>query len=82
MELRLPRIVGAVLVGAALSVSGAAYQVMFRNPMVSPTILGVSAGAAFGAAIAILLSLPVIVYWLMGRVSRRSHATISSCRSF
>ena len=64
MELRLPRIVGAVLVGAALSVSGAAYQVMFRNPMVSPTILGVSAGAAFGAAIAILLSLPVLVVHL------------------
>ena len=60
MELRLPRIVGAVLVGAALSVSGAAYQV----PMVSPTILGVSAGAAFGAAIAILLSLPVLVVHL------------------
>lgn len=64
MELRLPRIVGAVLVGAALSVSGAAYQVMFRNLMVSPTILGVSAGAAFGAAIAILLSLPVLVVHL------------------
>ena len=64
MELRLPRIVGAVLVSAALSVSGAAYQVMFRNPMVSPTILGVSAGAAFGAAIAILLSLPVLVVHL------------------
>ena len=64
MELRLPRIVGAVLVGAALSVSGAAYQFMFRNPMVSPTILGVSAGAAFGAAIAILLSLPVLVVHL------------------
>lgn len=64
MELRLPRIVGAVLVGAALSVSGAAYQVMFLNPMVSPTILGVSAGAAFGAAIAILLSLPVLVVHL------------------
>ena len=64
MELRLPRIVGAVLVGAALSVSGAAYQVMFRNPMVSPTILGVSAGAAFGAAIAILLSLPGLVVHL------------------
>ena len=64
MELRLPRIVGAVLVGATLSVSGAAYQVMFRNPMVSPTILGVSAGAAFGAAIAILLSLPVLVVHL------------------
>ena len=64
MELRLPRIVGAVLVGAALSVSGAAYQVMFLNPMVSPTILRVSAGAAFGAAIAILLSLPVLVVHL------------------
>ena len=64
MELRLPRIVGAVLVGAALSVSGAAYQVMFRNPMVSPTLLGGSAGAAFGAAIAILLSLPVLVVHL------------------
>ena len=64
MELRLPRIVGAVLVGAALSVSGAAYQVMFRNPMVSPTILGGSAGAAFGAAISILLSLPVLVVHL------------------
>lgn len=58
MELRLPRIIGAVAVGAALSVSGAAYQVMFRNPMVSPAILGVSAGAAFGAAIAILWSVP------------------------
>ena len=64
MELRLPRIVGAVLVGAALSVSGAAYQVMFRNPMVSPTLLGGSAGAAFGAAIVILLSLPVLVVHL------------------
>ena len=58
MELRLPRIIGAVMVGAALSVSGAAYQVMFRNPMVSPAILGVSAGAAFGAAVAILWSVP------------------------
>ncbi len=59
MELRLPRIIGAVAVGAALSVSGAAYQVIFRNPMVSPGILGVSAGAAFGAAVAILWSVPV-----------------------
>ena len=58
IELRLPRIIGAVMVGAALSVSGAAYQVMFRNPMVSPAILGVSAGASFGAAVAILWSVP------------------------
>ncbi|MBN1928993.1 MAG: iron ABC transporter permease [Chlorobiaceae bacterium] len=56
---RLPRILGAVLVGGALSLAGAAYQGMFRNPMVSPDILGVSAGAGFGAALGILLSLPV-----------------------
>ncbi|WP_240610773.1 FecCD family ABC transporter permease [Ammonifex thiophilus] len=53
---RLPRIVAAVLAGAALSVAGAAYQGMFRNPLVSPDILGVSAGACFGAALAIYLS--------------------------
>jgi iron complex transport system permease protein len=55
---RLPRIAGAALVGAALSLSGAAYQGIFRNPMVSPDILGASAGAGFGAALGILLSLP------------------------
>ena len=52
---RLPRIAAAVLVGAALSVAGVAYQGMFRNPMVSPDILGASTGAGFGAAVAILL---------------------------
>lgn len=56
-QIRLPRILAAMLVGSALSVSGAAYQGMFRNPMVSPDILGVSAGASFGAALAMLLSL-------------------------
>lgn len=53
--IRLPRILAAMLVGAALALSGAAYQGLFRNPMVSPGILGVSAGASLGAAIAILL---------------------------
>ena len=62
MELRFPRIIGAVLIGAALSVSDAAYQVMFRNPMVSPAILSVSAGAAFGAALAMLWSVPA--FWV------------------
>lgn len=62
LELRMPRVIGAVFVGAALSVSGAAYQFMFRNPMVSPGILGVSAGAGFGAALAILWGTPV---WLL-----------------
>ncbi|NMB06959.1 MAG: iron ABC transporter permease [Tissierellia bacterium] len=55
-QIRLPRIIGAILVGAALSVSGAVYQGMFKNPLVSPDILGVSSGAAFGAALAIFLS--------------------------
>lgn len=55
-KVRLPRIMGAILVGASLSVSGAVYQGMFKNPLVSPDILGVSAGAAFGAALAIFLS--------------------------
>lgn len=56
-QVRLPRILAAVLVGAALATSGAAYQGMFRNPLVSPDILGASAGACFGAALAIFYSL-------------------------
>ena len=55
-EVRWPRTLMAVLVGAALSCSGAVYQGVFRNPLVSPDILGVSAAASFGAALAILLS--------------------------
>ncbi|MFT3758691.1 FecCD family ABC transporter permease [Thauera sp.] len=58
-KLRLPRILAGLLVGMALSVAGAAYQGMFRNPLVSPDILGVSAGAGAGASIAILLGLPI-----------------------
>lgn len=57
MRLRLPRILAAVLVGAALSISGATYQGIFKNPLVSPDFLGVSNGACIGAAIAILMSL-------------------------
>jgi len=56
-QIRAPRIIAAMLVGAGLSISGASFQGLFRNPLVSPDILGVSAGAGFGAAIAILLSL-------------------------
>jgi len=57
--IRGPRILGAMLVGAALSSAGAAYQSLFRNPLVSPDILGVSSGAALGAVLGILLGLPV-----------------------
>ncbi len=54
LEVRLPRVLAACLVGAALSVAGAAYQAMFVNPLVSPSLLGVLAGASFGAAAGIL----------------------------
>ena len=54
-NIRLPRIFLACLVGCCLSAAGAAYQGVFQNPMASPDILGASNGAAFGAALAILL---------------------------
>ena len=55
INIRLPRIVMASLVGGALSAAGASYQGVFQNPMASPDVLGASSGAAFGAALAILL---------------------------
>lgn len=55
-QIRLPRVIAAVLVGSGLAIAGAAYQGLFKNPLVSPDILGVSSGAGFGAALAILLS--------------------------
>ena len=58
LEVRLPRAIMAVLVGAGLSMSGAAFQGMFQNPLVSPYILGVSAGASFGAAVGLVLDMP------------------------
>lgn len=58
---RLPRVVAAVLVGAGLGSAGAAFQGVFRNPLVAPDLLGVMAGSGFGAAMAILLGWPV---WL------------------
>ena len=60
-KIRGPRVVSAILIGAALAAAGAAYQNMFRNPLVSPDILGVSAGAAVGAVLGIFLSLNVIM---------------------
>ena len=54
-NIRLPRVIMSVLVGACLASAGASYQGVFQNPMASPDILGASAGAGFGAALAILL---------------------------
>lgn len=57
--IRLPRIAAALLVGGGLAAAGTCYQTLFRNPLVSPDILGVSAGAGLGAVLGIFLSLPV-----------------------
>ncbi|MEO8104317.1 MAG: iron ABC transporter permease [Betaproteobacteria bacterium] len=59
-QIRGPRVLAAILIGAALSGAGAVYQNMFRNPLVSPDILGVSSGAALGAVLAIFLALPIL----------------------
>ena len=56
LGLRLPRVLATVVVGASLALSGAVYQGIFKNPLVSPDFLGVSAGACIGAALGILAS--------------------------
>ena len=60
MQVRGPRVLAAALVGAALAVAGTAFQGLFRNPLVSPDILGASSGAALGAVIGIFFSLGVV----------------------
>ncbi|MCR5522377.1 MAG: iron ABC transporter permease [Clostridia bacterium] len=84
-QLRLPRAIAAAFVGASLSVSGAAFQSIFRNPLVNSGILGVSNGAGFGACLAIVFLgggltvyfssfafalLAVVLSWFAGRVSK------------
>ena len=60
LEVRLPRILCAALVGAGLAVSGAVFQGILLNPLADPYTLGVSAGAAFGASVAILLNIGLL----------------------
>lgn len=67
-QVRFPRIFAAILVGASLAASGAAYQGMFRNPLVSPDILGVSAGAGLGAVVAIFANLSIFYVQLFALV--------------
>ncbi len=57
LQIRLPRIFLAALVGAALAVAGATFQGLFRNPLADPYIIGVSSGAALGASLAVVLGL-------------------------
>lgn len=91
MQVRLPRVLAAMLIGGGLSVSGAAFQGLFRNPLVSPYVLGVASGAGFGAALGILLwSTPWVIQssafcfgmiavgaaWIMSRLYRASGTMI------
>ena len=65
LQVRGPRVLAAVLVGAALALAGTAFQGLFRNPLVSPDILGASSGAALGAVVGIYLSLGVFAIQAM-----------------
>src|ERR1044071_6000750 len=58
-QVRGPRVVAAMLIGAALAVAGTAFQGLFRNPLVSPDILGASSGASLGAVLGIFFSLGI-----------------------
>lgn len=66
LQLRLPRVLMSACVGAVLSVCGAAYQSIFRNPLTDPYVLGVSSGASLGASVAILLGLEAFIWGVGG----------------
>ena len=61
-NIRLPRVAGAALVGAGLSIAGLAMQSLFKNPMASPSVLGISSGAAFGASIALSFGIGSVIF--------------------
>jgi iron complex transport system permease protein len=63
-NIRLPRVIVVMLAGAALAMAGASYQGMFKNPLVSPDLLGASAGASLGACLALLLNMPSLMIQL------------------
>lgn len=81
MNIRLPRILAGVLVGTSLSTAGCVYQALFRNPMVSPQVLGASNGAGFGAALGIFFSIgymnTTVLSFVMGLISVLLSYTIS-----
>lgn len=87
MQIRLPRILASLFIGSGLAAAGTVFQSLFQNPLVSPHILGVSAGSGFGAALFILLGMPVLAVqsgafvfgllavglaYFLGRLNRRA----------
>ena len=93
INVRTPRILAAIFIGGALSAAGASYQGLFRNPMVSPDLLGASAGAGFGAVLSLLFNMSLvqvqinafvfgiaavaITYAVSAKVSRGDSSTLS-----
>lgn len=63
LDVRLPRVVAGLIVGAGLAVSGAALQGLFRNPLADPGVIGVSSGASLGAVLAMYLGLAAVTSW-------------------
>ena len=66
LQVRLPRVLASLLIGGGLSVAGAAFQGLFRNPMASPDILGAYAGAGFGASLGILFGFSIVGIQILG----------------
>ena len=89
LSLRLPRVLTALLMGMSLSAAGAVLQMIFRNPLVEPGFLGVSQGAAFGAALSILwvgsspllMEVSAIIFALIGLMLSYSLAPCYWCSS-
>ncbi|USK53737.1 iron ABC transporter permease [Cytobacillus solani] len=78
LNLRLPRTIASILIGSSLALAGAAYQGIFKNPLVSPDILGVSSGAGLGASLAILLNVGIIGIQLFSFVGGIIAVTITA----
>ena len=77
MQLRLPRILLAAVVGAGLSVAGCAFQSLFANPLATPDTLGVASGASFGAALGILLGFNLIGVQITGLIMGGAAVTLT-----
>ncbi|MBQ6314816.1 MAG: iron ABC transporter permease [Mogibacterium sp.] len=77
MQLRLPRIILAALVGAGLSVSGCAFQSLFANPLATPDTLGVASGASFGAALGILMGFDLVGVQFVGMIMGGAAVTLT-----
>ncbi|RRD40420.1 iron ABC transporter permease [Leptotrichia sp. OH3620_COT-345] len=69
LNVRLPRIIMAILIGMLLSCSGTVVQTVFQNPLADPYIIGISASATFGAVIAFMLGMPDIMYGILGFIA-------------